>query len=460
MQAAAACVVALAPAMLAVGMLAPSSAQAAPAAGVVLNGPAGISPQTNSSLSALGVPWVREFVSWATLEPARGHISSPQVAGLAATIGTLPSGTKVILDVLDTPQWESGSANPLVPPANPADYAAFVGKLARSLGNRVAAYEIWNEEDSSAFWATGPNPSQYAALLRVSYRAIKRANRHATVVLGGLTGNDWEFLAQLYRHGAKGYFDAVGVHTDTACDVESPYEYEWSAPHSGHISRWSFLGYRTVYAVERAHHDDKPIWMTELGWSTYPGECNTGAWSGQKPGGVSQEAQATYLRQAYHCLAQNQYVKVAIWFGLQDLAEENATTADFGLLGTDLQQTPAFSALSAYAHQGDTLHEPCGDFHGPSITISDPVGGQHLTGNTTVALGASDPFGVERITLELDHHQHLRTFTAHPALAKFSVRWFWYDAAKLSPGRHVFEVLAIDERGNESRRSMVIWRTR
>ena len=134
------------------------------------------------------------------------------------------------------------------------------------------------------------------------------------MLVGGLTGNDYEFLEQLYKAGAKGSFDAVAVHTDDACNIESPYEYEYTGRFTGRISRWSFLGYRTVHAVMLANHDPKPIWMTELGWSTYPGLCGTGMWAGQKAGGVSPEAQATFLRQAYHCLAQDSYVQVGIWY--------------------------------------------------------------------------------------------------------------------------------------------------
>ena len=66
------------------------------------------------------------------------------------------------------------------------------------------------------------SPAQYAALLAAADVAIKAADPAATVVLGGLTGNDATYLAQLYAAGVAGSFDAVGVHTDTACNVTSP----------------------------------------------------------------------------------------------------------------------------------------------------------------------------------------------------------------------------------------------
>jgi hypothetical protein len=437
--------------------LAPSSAGAA-VPGIVINGPEGLAPPVNTYVGRLGVPWVRIFVSWADFEPTKGQYAPTEIGGLEAGLATLPPGTHVLLDVLDSPKWASGSSNPATPPRSVGDYAAFVAKLARRLDGRVAAWEIWNEEDESAFWSTGPNPARYTQLLRAAYKAIKRVDKHSTVLVGGLTGNNYEFVQAMYKDGARGSFDAVGVHTDDACHVESPYEYEYANNVAGHFSRWSFLGYRTLHSVMLANHDRKPIWMTELGWSTYPGACDAGRWAGQKPGGVSPEVQATYLRQAYHCLAQDPYVQVGIWFGLQDLGPGSGSRGDFGLLAQSLQLTPAFSALASYQREGDTLKEPCGDFSGPSISVARPTRGAHLHGALTVVLSATDPFGVQRVTLETDRHHHVRTFTTHPGKPRFNVRWWWWDAGTLRPGRHVLKVLAVDERGNVSTSSFVIWR--
>ena len=66
-------------------------------------------------------------------------------------------------------------------------------------------------------------------------------------------------------------------------------------------------------------------------------------------------------------------------------------------------------------------------------------------------LEATDPFGVERITLETDRHHHVRTFTTRPAKATFSVHWWWWNEGRLRPGRHVLKVLAVDKRGQSRR---------
>jgi len=167
---------------------------------------------------------VRMFASWPDLEPTKGSFSTFWYSYYEETFRSLPTGTKVLLDV-SRPELGDGLEQRADPAANPQEYAAFVGALAQHFGTKVAAYEIWNEEDSSGWWAGGPNPAAYTQLLKATYPAVKAADPSATVVLGGLTGNDFEFLEGVYAAGGKGSFDAVGVHTDTACNILSPYDF-------------------------------------------------------------------------------------------------------------------------------------------------------------------------------------------------------------------------------------------
>jgi hypothetical protein len=436
-------------------------AQAA-APGVVVNGPSGLSGQTDRLVAGLGVGWVRAFAPWDVFEPKPGRLDENRIETLEAGLAGLPVGTHVVLDVPNTPQWESGSANPATPPRNPADYAAFVGALAHRLAGRVAAWEIWNEEDTSLWWAGAPDPAAYAALLRASYPAIKAADPGATVVVGGLTGNNYEFLSQLYADGAKGSFDAVGVHTDTICDVISPYEYLRNGPNgpfAHRLNRWAFLGYRTVHEVMVAHGDASPIWMTELGWSTYSGVCNSGAWAGQKAGGVTPQDQAAFLLQAYHCLAQDPYVQVGIWFGMQDAPPFDSPRGDYGLLSSELAPKPAYGALQSYARGGDRLTEPCGNFGGPAITLVHPRPNARYSGMLPIAVRASDPFGVHQISLYHDG-RIIRNFTSRTPVATLNGAMVWFGALKISAGRHVLTATATDAKGNVSSTSIVIYHGR
>ena len=75
--------------------------------------------------------------------------------------------------------------------ATPAQYAAVATDLATQLKGLGVDYEVWNEADDTTFWANGPQPGAYAALLKAAYPAFKAADPDATVLVGGLVGNDY-----------------------------------------------------------------------------------------------------------------------------------------------------------------------------------------------------------------------------------------------------------------------------
>ncbi len=424
---------------------APPSARAAEP-GVVITNTGTSHP---GDLRALGTHWVRVFASWPDLEPQPGALSTNWLYYYSQFFRSLPKGTKVIVDVVDTPQWETGSSDPHTPPANPQDYAAFVGALAHQWAGQVAAYELWNEEDNASWWVGAPNPAAYAALLKATYPFVKGADPNATVVLGGLTGNDYQFLEGVYAAGGKGSFDAVGVHTDTACNVAPPGSFLRLA--DGRIMPDSFLAYREVHAVMLANGDPKPIWMTELSWRTTGATCDEGAWAGQKPEGVSDAQQAEYLQQAYHCLAQDSYVQVALWFQFQD---EGPVVS--GLLRADGSRKPAFAAMHDYARHGDQLSGGCGDFSGPSIDVSAPSNHTTYSASLPIHVAARDSQGVGRITLEIDGHK-IRNFTdqAFPTRLAGAIRW--HGAQRIPLGRHRLTFIAVDKLRNESRVSITIY---
>src|SRR5829696_8018849 len=256
--------------VLATALLVPAAAQAAPtgvnvshldddgdpyvkAAG---NIGAGDTAQTWSDLEQSGAKLVRSFVSWDTLTGGARDLQISKYRGFADKANA--RGMRVLLTVTGAP----------LPHPDPARYAAAVADLASQLKGRNVAYEIWNEPDETTFWHNGPQPAEYAVLLKAAYPAIKGADLSAVVLVGGLTGNNFEFVEHLYDNGAQGSFDGVGVHTDTACLTTDPREY-YREP-SGRIGRYSFTGYREVRRTMLDHGDDKPVWMTELGWASRP----------------------------------------------------------------------------------------------------------------------------------------------------------------------------------------------
>jgi hypothetical protein len=411
-----------------------------------------ISPGSIEQASALGAHWIRVFAPWNVLEPTAGAHPSNWLWTYDQLLATVPKGTKVILDVVGTPTWESGSQAANAPPRNPADFATFLHFLAARWTGKVAAYEIWNEEDSPQWWAGAPDPAAYTRLLQSAYTAIKTTDPNAEVVLGGLTGNDYNFLEGVYQAGGKGSFDAVGVHTDTACDINSPYTFLRDP--DGRLEPDSFLGYREVHATELANGDDKPIWMTEMSWRTTSATCSEGEFAGQKAGGVSEAQQAEYLDQGYHCLAEDPYVQVALWFPLQD---EGPVTS--GLLRSNLTPKPAYAAMRNYLQNGDQLTGTCGDFAGPTIKLVTPTEGERYTGRLKIKVVAADPVGIRHVSLYYDGHlvrNWVPYFYTHTYPQSTVAEMRWLGATKIALGHHELTIVAKDRLENISTAHLMI----
>jgi Cellulase (glycosyl hydrolase family 5)/Bacterial Ig domain len=356
----------------------------------------GISVQGDAATSiadanALGVTWVRRFVRWDQIEPSSSGSYNGSVIGELDDFITRAhtAKKKVGLTVIGTPNWAGGGGDILTAPRDPAQYASFIGRLALRYKGRVQSWEIWNEPDEVEFWhGTTPSPASYAPLLKASYTAIKASDPSTQVVAGPLTGNNYEFVEGLYTLGAGDSFDAVGVHTDTACGINAP---DIFYNENGRIGRFTFLGFREVHAVMVAHGDgDKPITMSEMGWSTTTLRCERGKWAGMKDAGVSEANQAAFLTQAYHCLAGYPYMQTAIWFSARDAGATESEVNRYGLIRSNGTRRGSWAAMEQVAKKGDQLTTPCGDLEPPTIKILSPVASTQYQDQIYIAASAYD----------------------------------------------------------------------
>ncbi len=199
-----------------------------------------------------------------------------------------------------------------------------------------------------------------------------------------------------------------------------------------------------------ANGDDKPIWMTELSWRTTSETCSEGAWAGQKLGGVTDEQQATYLSQAYHCMAADPYVQVALWFPLTD---EGAVTS--GLIRADGSRKPAWAAMRSYLRSGDQLNESCGEFSGPKIRVISPANGTTYSGPLPIDVTASSPQGVFRIRLEIDG-KLIRNYDGPGYPSSLDGAITWQGAKHIPLGTHTLTFLAYDKSRNVSQTTITI----
>jgi hypothetical protein len=376
----------------------------------------------------LGARWARLHVSWRDFEQLKGVYNDWNLIATGAAIDQArAAGAQVIVMVHEAPSWASGSSSSNVA-RNPADYADFIRFLAGHYRGKVAAYEIWNEQNYARFWSTGPSATAYAALLKAAYPAVKAGDPEARVVYGGLSRNDYFFVDETYRAGVKGSFDALAVHPYPDCG-RSP---DWLETYAdGRIRRGAFLGYREVRATMAAYGDLKPIWFTEFGWTTATSVCDPS--KGSYFGGVSETTQAAYLTRALELAAQDTYVEVALiynfrnnfWAGDADDAE-----ARFGLLRTDFTPKPSFFAVQQAA--GGSA--PPVDSPTPALSVSllKPLEGERFKHRLDFSATAQ---GAQRVEFLVDGRVVGQDASAPYALS--------YDARHLTRGSHRAEARAV-----------------
>ncbi len=168
----------------------------------------------------------------------------------------------------------------------------------------IRAWQIWNEENAT--WYTQPvSVSAYAKLLKISSRALKRADHGASVVTGGLYGRPklphtfyaTGFLKRLYKiKGVKSSFDVLALHP-YAADVQD--------------MRSQIVAIRSIM---RKHGDSRtPLWLDEFGWGS--GLGNTSYEKGP-------EGQKKLLVDAYKLLIANWRrwkITRTYWFSWDDI---------------------------------------------------------------------------------------------------------------------------------------------
>jgi Bacterial Ig domain len=339
---------------------------------------------------------------------------------------------------------------------DPAAFGRWAGEFSEQMAQAggAAAYEVWNEPDEPEFWRGPVDVDHYVRILKAAHPRIRAGDPGAKVLLGSLTGNNHQWLHSVYARGARNSFDAVAVHTDTACLVDRPSTF---MREGGKVSRYSFLGFRTLRDVMVDHGDSaKTIWMTELGWSTATSPCARGAWAGLKPAGVPEEAQAANLHEAYRCLANYPYVESGLWFTLDDTTGHGDELDNYGLRREHGTRKPAWDAFRAVATLG-VAPGPCGDFGGPALTLHSPVRPTRFVGALTLSAAASDPSGVTRITFRIDGRT-IRNYTGDAVASGRPVTLEWQGAKRLALGGHTLSVVALDRNRNVSSTSVRIRR--
>ncbi|NJC34005.1 beta-xylosidase [Sphingomonas jejuensis] len=229
----------------------------------------------------------------------------------------------------------------------------------------IEAVKIWNEPNNKSHWDPDVDPEWllFADMVRRAGSAIGRAAPGLTRVLGGMSPIDPSFLARLERAGALDMVDAVAVHG---------FPLDWNL--------WAIDEWPAKIAEIRAA-TDKPVWVTEVGVSSFGSE-EVQAWGVTKTAGLL-KGQAPRVH----------------WYSLYDLPMEwGATTRHkeaegssyyrhfhMGLLRADGSPKPAVEAFRALDGQMGI----CQWFHYHDPRLDDAVRWLKELGVTKLRTGLS-----------------------------------------------------------------------
>jgi hypothetical protein len=243
------------------------------------SGAALVNPEL-AAAAAAGIGLARAAPLWEWTEPQPPtdgrHRYDWRMADFIA--GTLAShGLRWIAVLAYSPAWASETPHQLHgAPRTPAEFASYAGALARRYRGSIAAYEIWNEENSAAFWRPAPDPSHYAEVYAAARAAIHRADPGAPVLVGGLANTNWSsFLSKLLRQPElRDAVDGIAIH---------PY-----GPDPGAVLA-QVRDYRLLLRL--LGMGGIPLYVTEYGWSTQPVGGRSWAPAAQRVPFIEQVAQ-------------------------------------------------------------------------------------------------------------------------------------------------------------------------
>ncbi len=221
---------------------------------------------TNTFLAseAMGARWVRlhdfgDFCHWRVVEPEKGTF-----VWRDAEIDDLRDRGFMILANLGHPPVWAGRPHPKEqdrgswtssPPRDAAEWENYVFKTVEHYRDRIRHWEVWNEPCWQGFFSG--TPEEYAELLKIAYRAIKRADPNAVVIGGCFSSHAPEWTRRVLEQDGLSFMDALSYHV------------YWSPP----VTEPAAPGELTHIEQEVEHFNEfmreygkpKPIYMTEGG---------------------------------------------------------------------------------------------------------------------------------------------------------------------------------------------------
>jgi hypothetical protein len=311
-------------ALLVLGPAAPAGAVNGAFFGIVpTNSP---SAEEFEAMGQANVGTVRFQIDWRDVQPTEGGPYNWSGTDAQVTNAAL-NGVELLPFVYGTPGYASGGSRepPLGSDEAKEAWMKFVTAAAERYGPDGAFWDeftaanpgvrprpfrwlqIWNEQNSPAYYHPKPSVKEYAELVRISDQALGDAGSGIRTVLGGMFGTPqrdkgifaWKYLKRLFKkNGIKRRVDAVALH---------PY-----SPNLAGVKAQIRLARKKL---RKTGAGKVPIWITELGW----GSAGTNGHSLIK----SRAGQKKMLRKSFNLILDRRgkwKIRRLMWFTWRDPA--------------------------------------------------------------------------------------------------------------------------------------------
>jgi hypothetical protein len=306
-----------------------------------------------------GASVIHTTASWPSIAPRRpahaldGSDPAYRLADLDELVGNSGLvGMRVMIDINGTPKWANGGKSPNHMPKKLSDLTSFAHMLAARYNGAsghgsATLFSVWNEPNLGLFLTpqfSGKKivgPANYAKLYKAAYAGIKAGDRLAQVAAG-------ETSARGRDKPIKGVSDSVAPATfarllaaqkGVKLDAWAHHPYP-TTPSMKPLQkvRYPNVSLATLPQFEKDlrkwFHRVVPVWITEYGHETKPGE----------PRGVSSATQASYAKQALAIARKDPNVQMFIWFTFRDSA---GNPWQSGLEVPSGAPKPSYSAFSS-----------------------------------------------------------------------------------------------------------------
>jgi hypothetical protein len=318
--------------------------------------------QTNIAAAAsTGASIIHTTANWSTIAPTRpadatnGDDPAYRLTDIDDLVANASrAGMRVMINITGAPKWANGGHTPNYLPKSTSTFATFARMLATRYNGHnghgsVTLWSVWNEPNLQQFLypqysgKTIVSPAHYGALFKVAYAAIKGASPLSKVAVGETSaqGRDKNLkgVSQTVSPGtfAKLLAKVKGLKFDAW--AHHPYPTSPSAKPLEKV-KYPNVTLSTLPTFEKDlktyFHHAVPIWITEYGHETKPGE----------PHGVTTAQQAAYAKQALTIARNDPNVQMFIWFTFRD---NSGNPWQSGVENTNGSHKPSFAAFSALA---------------------------------------------------------------------------------------------------------------